>query len=325
MEKLLSQGEIDALFQAARGDSAGGDSALSAVVEPWDVHQAGLLDKEQLHSISQLHDSFARNLTSAIGGYLQDKFEVALVAVEQLAYRDFLARFADTTYYSTFRLPPNDASGILHIDLSLAFPIVDLLLGGSGQMPQVNREISEIEANVLEGVGYVVCHELQLVWQPLGLQVEFERHQASAEMLRIMPPQEKTLTLTFDVTMTESKGMLNIAFPSVVSSALIRKLKAEMAYQRARGVAVKQESIGKCLLKSKVKLELATPAIAMPLMELLEMQVGTVLRLERPIEEPAMLRIKGRDCWLARPVGSQNRRAAQVLQPAANPEEEGRP
>ena len=131
MEKVLSQGEIDALFRAARGEeSHDGGSALAELVEPWDLHQAGLLGKEQLHSISQLHESFARNLTSAVGGYLQDKFEVALVAVEQLAYRDFLARFSDVTYYSSFRLPPNDANGILHIDLSLAFPIVDLLLGG---------------------------------------------------------------------------------------------------------------------------------------------------------------------------------------------------
>lgn len=324
MEKVLSQGEIDALFRAARGEAAPDDgSALGALVEPWDLHQAGLLGKEQLHSISQLHESFARNLTGAVGGYLRDKFEVALVAVEQLAYRDFLAHFSDATYYSSFRLPPNDASGILHIDLSLAFSMVDLLLGGTGQMPQIMREVTEIEANVLEGIGQVICQELQVVWQPLGLHVEFERRQATAQVPRLMPPQEKTLTLTFDVTMTESKGMLNIAFPSVVSSALIRKLKAEMVYQRARGVAVNHESIGKRLLKSKVQLELATPAIPVPLMELLQLQVGAVLPLEQRIDEPALLRIKGRDCWRARPVGSLNRRAAQILQPVAEAQEEG--
>ncbi len=120
--------------------------------------------KEQLHSISQLHESFARNLTSAAGAYLRDKFEVALVAVEQLAYRDFLARFSDVTYYGTFRLPPGEASGILHLDLSLAFPVVDLLLGGLGQMPKAKREVTDIEENVLEGVGEVICRELQLVW-----------------------------------------------------------------------------------------------------------------------------------------------------------------
>ena len=72
MEKVLTQGEIDALFRAARGYAAGDKLAgTSAVVEPWDLYQAGLLGKEQLQSISQLHESFARNLTSAAGAYLQ--------------------------------------------------------------------------------------------------------------------------------------------------------------------------------------------------------------------------------------------------------------
>ena len=323
MEKVLSQGEIDALFRAARGDaSAKEEGEAGTLVESWDLHQAGLLGKEQLRSVSQLHESFARNLTSAIGGYLRDKFEVALVAVEQLAYRDFLARFADTTYYSTFHLPPNQASGILQMDLSLAFPIVDLLLGGLGQMPATTREVTDIEESVLEGICQAICGELQVVWQPLGLQVEFERRQPPAQMLRIMPPPEKTLTLTFEVTMTDSKGMLNIAFPSIVSSALMRRLRSELVYQRARGPAVSQESIGKRLLDSAAEMELATPAIPVRLMELLTMQTGSVLPLRRHIEEPAMLRLRGRDCWLARPVSSRNCRAAQLLQSIPQPEAE---
>lgn len=313
MEKVLSQGEIDALFRAARGGEAHDKTAAVAAVEAWDLRQAGLLGKEQLHSISQMHESFARNLSVAVSGYLRDSFEVSLVAVEQLAYRDFLARFPDTSYYSTFRLSPNDASGILHVDLSLAFPIVDLLLGGLGQMPQVTRQVTEIEESVLEGIGQVVCHELQLVWQPLGLQVGFERQQAPSELLRVMPPEEKALTLTFDVTMADSKGMLNIAFPSSVSSALMRKLRTEMVYQRARGPAVNQAGIGARMLKSVVPLELATPAISVKMSELIELKPGSVLPLRRRIEEPAMLRMKGRNCWQARPVAALNSRAAQIL------------
>ena len=312
------------MFRAAQGEPGGaGGARRSVLVEPWDLHQAGLLGKEQLHSISQLHESFARNLTSAVGGYLRDKFEVALVAVEQLAYRDFLARFSDLTYYSTFRLPPGDASGILHVDLSLAFPVVDLLLGGLGQMPKSTREVTDIEESVLEGVGHVICHELQLVWEPLGLQVEFECRQSGAQMLRIMPPQEKTLTLTFDVTMADSKGMLNIAFPSVVSSALLRQLGTELVYQRARGPAVNQASLRQRMLQSAVEMELTTPAMAVRLTDLLSLQAGRVLPLRRRIDEPAALRVQGRDCWLARPVSSgSNRRAAQLLQYIVPPEKE---
>ena len=314
MEKVLSQSEIDALFRVARG---GGPSQAPPPlqIERWDLQQAGVLDKEQLQSISQLHETFARNLGSAVGGYLREKFEVALVAVEQLAYRDFLARFSDVTYYATFCVLPGDARGMFHLDLSLAFPIIDILLGGAGSVLSTSREVSDIEEHVLEDFGHVVCHELGLVAGLLGMQVKLEGRQPVSQMLRILPPEEKTLTLTFDVNMTDAKGMLNIAFPSALSSALIRKLRAELVYQRARGAPVHQQRIGSRLLRSTAGIELATPAIPLRLRELLTLKPGSVLALNRRIDEPAMLRIRGRECWSARPVSSRAVRAAQLMQP----------
>ena len=188
-------------------------------------------------------------------------------------------------------------------------------------MPQATREVTEIEESVLETVGHVICHELELVSGPLGRQVEFERCQPVSQMLRMMPPEERTLTLTFDVTMADAKGMMNIAFPSVVSSALIRKLRTETVYERARGPATSQESIGQRLLKSRVLLELASPAISVRLMELLALRPGEVLPLRGSIEEPARVRIRDRQWWSARPVSSRNRRAAQLQQPVAQKEE----
>ena len=324
MEKVLSQGEIDALFEAARSrPSLGAQPAGALRVESWDLHQAGLLRKEQLHSISQLHENFARNLTTSIGGYLRDKFEVALVSVEQLAYRDFLTRVSEVTYYGSFHLQPGDSSGVLQMDLSLAFPIVDLLLGGHGSVPQGTREVTEIEEMVLRGVGQVICHDLQNVWQPLGLQVAFEQRQPTAQMLRLLPAQEKTLTLSFEVAMAESRGMFNIAFPSVVSSALLRKLASDLVYQRPRGPSTHRESIKNKLLDSIVEMELGTPRLPVKLSELLAMQAGWVLPLRRHVDEPVTLRLKGRDCWRARPVRSQgNCRAAQLVARIVHPEEE---
>ena len=323
MEKLLSQAEIDALFRAAQGETAGAGSATpSAVVEPWDLGHTGLLGKEQLHSLEQLCEGFARNLTSAAGVQLGDRFDVALVAIEQLSYRDFLARTAEVTYYATFRLPPGDVRGILHLDLGLAFPIVDLLLGGAGAMPSGAREVTQIEEALLEGVGHVICHELRLVLQALELEVEFEQRQPAAQMLRLMPPEEKTLALAFDVTMAESKGTLNIVFPSGISSALLRRMRAEVVYRHAHGPAVHQQSIGARLLESQVRLELATPEIPLAVSELLALRPGVVLPLDRRIEEPALLGISGRPRWSARPVSSRNARAAQLLTEIATGAEE---
>ena len=323
MEKVLTQEEIDALFRAAWGAGPGTSAtAKTAQMERWNLNEAGRLRKEQLHALSQLHESFARNLTHSLGAYLRDTFEVALVSVEQLAYREFLARVPDITYYASFRLQPSECTGVLQLDLSLAFPVIDLLLGGQGLIETMSREVSEIEELILEGVGNIICRELGAVWQPLGVGLEFEQRQAGAQMLRLMPAQEKTLALTFEVTMPGSHGMLNIAVPAVVSNALLRKLSTELVFRRRREAPVQQASIRQRLLDSSVELVLGTPLLPVKLGRLLAMRPGQVLALRRPIEEPASLRLGGRDCWLARPVQSGvRRRAAQLVERLVQPEE----
>src|SRR3974377_670104 len=103
MQEVLTQEEINALFCAAWGAKHKAEGQNPTVPERWNLHEGGRLRKEQLHSLSQLHETFARNLSHSLGAYLRGKFEVALVSVEQLAYREFLARVPEVTYYASFQ------------------------------------------------------------------------------------------------------------------------------------------------------------------------------------------------------------------------------
>ena len=86
MEKVLDQQEIDDMVRKARTGNAA-TSPADPVVLPWDVRQAGQIGSEQLRAINQLHETFARNLATAIGGYLRIVFGVSLVSAEHLTYR----------------------------------------------------------------------------------------------------------------------------------------------------------------------------------------------------------------------------------------------
>jgi flagellar motor switch protein FliM len=57
MEKVLNQGEIDAMVRAARsGRASNAVRVAQPVVQPWDIRQAGQIGREQLTAINQLHD-----------------------------------------------------------------------------------------------------------------------------------------------------------------------------------------------------------------------------------------------------------------------------
>ena len=205
MEKTLKQDEIDALFQAARSVRAGGRPRprCAARVVPYNFSSAGQISTDQLRAISMLNDLFARNLTHNLAAWLRTRFQVNLVSAEQIQFNEFLLRIPEISYVASVRLEPLGALSVLQLDLALAPPIIDLLLGGEGKEGPL-RELTDIEESILGSVVEIICRELTAAWQPVGLSFNFERRQMQTQVARIMSVTEKTLCLSFEIRMPHS-------------------------------------------------------------------------------------------------------------------------
>lgn len=324
MEKVLNQEEIDALFKSAQArsgnaphspaspaPSAGGVKRREVTAR--DIRQSGQLSKEHVRAVSMLHDSFARNLTHNLAAYLRGQFEVNLVSVEQLSYAEFLQRVPEVTYFASINLMPADSVGAMQIDLPLAFPIIDLMLGGLGKVGTEVREITEIEEQILESVVRVICREMQSAWQPL-LEVEFnfDSRQQQAQILQLMPPNEKVLALSFEIRMPEVRGMLNFAFPAVISNALLRRLSKQWSYRRRRTMSHSAESLGQQMMDCPFEAQLELPPTTVSVREMLLLRPGSVLMLKHRAQSPGLLRVGGKDLFTAYPVRSGAARGAQI-------------
>ena len=235
MEKVLNQEEIDAMVRAARPGGGAAAVATGPVFQPWDIRQAGQVGREQLRAINQLHELFARNLTHSIGAYLRIVFDCSLVSAEHLTYREFLQRIPEKTYLASCDLVPVGVIALLQLDLAIAFPIIDVLLGGEGQGGDPVRDITEIEEQVIESVVRMICRELQITWEAISLEFNFGQRQQISQAQRLMPPDEKNLCMSFEIKMSETRGTLNLAVPAVISNALLRKISADLSYQRPHG------------------------------------------------------------------------------------------
>jgi flagellar motor switch protein FliM len=314
MEKVLNQEEIDAMVRAARsGGASDAQLPVQPHVEPWDVRRAGQIGREQLQAITSLHEGFARNLTHSLGAYLRVVFAATLVSAEHLTYREFLQRIPETTYLASCRLDPMGVNAALQLDLKVAFPIIDLLLGGEGKGMAATREITEIEEQILDSVARIVCRELGAAWQALALDVAFEQRLESVAAPRLMLPEEKTLSLSFEVTMPEVRGGLNVAVPAVVSNALLRKISADWSHRRPRGAADSRQRLMRRLLDCPFQAELGAKDVRVAVSALAGLAPGDMLSFARSAAEPASLLIAGQEMFLALPARCGRTRAARVL------------
>lgn len=314
MEKTLKQDEIDALFQAARSSSpAAGEKAAPEVrarVTPYSFSSAGQISNEQLRAISMLNDLFARNLTHNLSAWLRTRLTVNLVSAEQIAFNEFLLRIPEICYVASVRLEPLGALSVLQLDLGVAPSMIDLLLGGEGQ-PGELRELTDIEESIMGSVVEIICRELTLAWQPVGLSFNFERRQMQTQIARTMPVTEKTLCLSFEVRMQETAGLLNLAFPAVVANTILRRLTGEWGGRRRHAVETRSR-IEQTARNLSFGTALQLPSVRVEARALQDLEVGKVLRLNLAANTDAELRAGGQLLFHAQPVKLGPHRGARL-------------
>lgn len=307
METVLQQNEIDALVRAARG---GGRAQTS--VTRWDYHQAGM-SREQLNAISALHEGFARNLTNSIGAYLRIGFQAGLASAEHVSYREFLGGIPEKSYLGSVRVEPAGAAALVQMDMAIAFPLIDVLLGGEGLGEAPSREITEIEEQILETIMRIICRELQNAWQPLGIEFVFEQRQQPGRVQHLLPVEEKTLGLSFELTMKNCRGLMSVAVPVVMSSALLRRLSAARPRtQVLLGAPDSGARLRRRLLGCKFRFELQLKLQASSASEIADLKRGDVLVLNRRADGLAEIACGGRQIFEARAARRGTLRAAQI-------------
>ncbi|HEY7839549.1 MAG TPA: FliM/FliN family flagellar motor switch protein [Terriglobales bacterium] len=313
MERLLHQDEIDSLFRTARGEQPGPPPRRQRQLEPCDFRKAGQITREQSRAVSGLVERFARNLGHSLGAYLRTRLELSLVSIEQLGFGEFMQRMPEISYVASLTVMPIGASSALQLDLELAYPMIDLVLGGNGAAGEPGREVTEIEEQILEGIVTVVMRELQQVWQPvLDLSFAFEQRQPTAQIFRLMPPGEKIMTLSFEVHLGEKRGMMNMVFPAVVSTGLLRRLSEARVSYRRQDAAETRPRVHKQLLGARFDLELVLPPSPLAIRDLIDLRIGQVLTFTHPAHRLAEVKIAGLTAFAAQAIRRAHHRAALI-------------
>ena len=277
---------------------------------PYNFSSAGQISTEQLRAISMLNDLFARNLTHNLAAWLRTRFQVNLVSAEQIQFNEFVLRIPEVSYVASVRLEPLGALSVLQLDLALAPPVIDLLLGGEGKEGPL-REITDIEEAIVASLVEIICRELTVAWQPVGLSFNFERRQMQTQVARIMSVNEKTLCLSFEIRMPHSSGLLNLAFPAVVANTILRRLTSDRVGRRrhAGEIRTRMETMAQ---RIRFGGSLQLPAVRLSASMLENLEPGSILRLDVPANTLPVWQVGGQSLSQAQAIRQGPHRAARM-------------
>jgi len=220
MSQILSQDQIDSLLSAPAPDAPAVRAPLPDHVISYNFRRPDRVSKEQIRSLHFLHDRFARNAATSLAAYLRALTEFSIVSVEQFSYSEFLMSLSDPTAYYALSMQPLDGIAALEMDPTLAFTIVDRMLGGSGRGTPPQRALTEIEQNVMDSVVKLILENLTETWQAV-FDLEFRIHarETRPQMLQVVGPNEVVILVAFDLRVGEMRGLLNLCIPASVIEA----------------------------------------------------------------------------------------------------------
>ena len=254
MSPILSQEEIDALLNAASDQGGGsqpafeGDQQTSVV--GYNFRRPDRVTKDQIRSLHFLHDRFARNVSTSMSAYMRVVTDVTILSVEQFTYSEFLMSLSDPTAFYAISMRPLEGTAALELNPSVAFTMIDRMLGGSGRGVAVNRALTEIEQNVTDGVVKLILENLTDAWRGIvDVQFRISGRETRPQMLQVAAPNEVVLLMSFEIRIGDTRGVLNICFPAAsieaVSGSFTRSWQRTQREMTPAEQAALDENIGR--------------------------------------------------------------------------------
>lgn len=309
---LPNQERVAAAPRSAAKAGAVKTKAAPRSVHPCDFRSAGRLSNENARALTALHESFARRVASALDAYLGTGLAIKLRTLDQLPLKDHIAALPPLSYIVPFTLSTMQSTMILECDLDLVFPIIELLLGGTGTSMPGAREISEIEEEIMQDVTSLIARQAEQAWHIPSMALVTNRRIKSSLLHQYCPPNEKVTLVKFQVEIAGTKGSFQLVFPTSFLSILIKQIKLEQP-QRKGGVRYfPMPSIRERVLDCDVLLAAGLPRMKVAVRDLIDLQPGGLLKLRAPVRAPGMLTAGGLEVFEAVPVRNGSKKAAQL-------------
>jgi len=284
-------------------------------VRSYDFQQAGRLNDAQIQNLAAIHEALIRNLSYALGNHLRTNLDLKLERIEDVPFSQLVAEIPAAAYVTSLEIQPQHTVGGIYLDLSLAFPMLDLLLGGPGAGHTPQRGLSDIEEFLMQDIVRVICGEIELAWKSLELGVIAGDRQKPAQLRKLVLPGERMLVMRLSAKLQAAEGELRIFFPVSTAAALLRKAsKITPSFPRF-GVPSAGSRIQERLMDCLCCLELNVSGIKVSLQELLYLQPGKLLDLGIPVNTPARLSLEGHEWFECAPVRAGSFRAAKLGPP----------
>lgn len=273
--------------------------------------------KEQMRTIQIMHETFARLTTTSLSAQLRCMVQVHVASVDQLTYEEFIRSIPTPTTLAVINMDPLKGNAILEIDPAITFSMIDRLFGGQGQAAKVQRDLTDIEQSVMEGIIVRILANMRESWtQVIDLRPRLGQIETNPQFAQIVPPSEMVVLVTLETKVGDEEGMMNFCIPYITIEPIISKLSSQFWFSSVRRSSTTQY-LG--VLKEKlstVDMDVVAEigSINLPVRDILALRAGDIVRLSNVrVGDPLTLSVGNKKKFYCQPGVIGKRMAVQII------------
>lgn len=291
MGDILSQNEIDRLLQQLNtGELDVKEFSMENTekkVRNHDFRRPSKFAKDHLRTIQIINENYARLLTNFFSGYLRTLVQVDVQTVQAMQYSEFTNSIANPAVLGIVNFTPLPGSIILEVNPSIAYSLIDRILGGKGFTMDKMRGFTEIELAIL----------MRLISQMLGLMRDpwdnvtqirpsLDRIETNAQFAQLMSPNEMVVLVTFTARIGEVEGLLNLCIPHMTVEPVMGKLSTRLWFSLIEHgwTEESKEAIEQKIEESKIPVSAILGRTTISVHDFLMLQQGDVLSLNTHVD-----------------------------------------
>ncbi|WP_432359325.1 flagellar motor switch protein FliM [Sporosarcina sp. UB5] len=318
--EILSQHEIDALLSAlSTGEMSAEEMKKedeTRKVKVYDFKRALRFSKDQIRSLTRIHENFARLLTTYFSAQLRTYIQINVASVDQIPFEEFIRSIPNMTLLNIFEVPPLEGNIIMEVNPNVAYSMLDRLMGGAGESTGKVNNMTEIETKILTSLFERSFDNLREAWSGI-IEIDpfLSEMEVNPQFLQMISPNETVVVISFNIVIGESSGMINICIPHVVLEPIVPNLSVRYWMQTNKKEPSPEQSV---ILEKRLK-QAALPLTTelgkgtMSVEDFLHLQVGDVISLDRKIDDPLLVKVGDIPKFTAQPGHLRNRMAIQII------------
>jgi flagellar motor switch protein FliM len=318
--EVLSQSEIDALLSALSTGEMDADELKKEQsekkVKVYDFKRALRFSKDQIRSLTRIHENFARLLTTYFSAQLRTYVQISVASADQIPYEEFIRSIPKMTILNVFEVPPLDGRILMEVNPNIAYAMMDRMMGGRGTSVNKVENLTEIETKIMSNSFERAFDNLREAWETIAdidpLLTDFE---VNPQFLQMVSPNETVVVISLNTMIGETSGMINICIPHVVLEPIIPKLSVHYWMQTDKKDREPQEMmlLEKNIQKADVWIKAELGYSDISIQDFLMLDVGDVIELDHSIEDPLTIKVGDIPKFIGQPGKVNKKLAIQIL------------